>query len=305
MTRALEAARFTALGTTAELVVDDPGGLEPARAVLVEELASLDAACSRFRDDSDLTRVNARAGRWAAVSPHLIEALLAALRAARLTGGAVDPTVGAAVRRLGYDRDFAEVAATGPAVRVTFSRVAGWQTVDVDPARGLVRVPRGVELDLGATAKAWCADRAATRAAALIGRGVLVSLGGDVAVAGPAPAGGWPVAVGEDHRELLDGPGPVVGVHAGGMATSGTTVRRWTRGGVVLHHVVDPATGAPAPPVWRTATVMASTCVDANAAATAVIVRGDRAPSWLARLGLPARLVAADGAVRTLGGWPE
>jgi thiamine biosynthesis lipoprotein len=297
-------ARFPALGTTAELVVTDAASLAEARAMLEDEIARLDVACSRFRDDSDLARVNRAEGRWTTVSAHLIDALDAALRAARLTSGAVDPTVGTALRRMGYDRDFASVPATGDALRVTFSAVAGWTTVELDRAASRVRVPRGVEIDLGATAKAWCADRAAGRAASAVGCGALVSLGGDIAVAGPPPDDGWPVTIGDDHREPLDGPGPVVSIRSGGLATSSTTVRRWTRGADTLHHVVDPATGAPAPPVWRTVTVAASSCADANAASTAAIVLGSCAGAWLATLGLPARLVAADGSVVRSGGWP-
>jgi thiamine biosynthesis lipoprotein len=134
---------------------------------------------------------------------------------------------------------------------------------------------------------------------------VLVSLGGDIAMAGAAPDGGWPVLVAEDHAAPLDGPGPVVRLNGGGLATSSTTVRRWRRGGAELHHIVDPATGLPAAGRWRTASVGAATCVDANAAATAAIVWGERAPAWLAERRLPARLVATDGAVVRVAGWPE
>jgi thiamine biosynthesis lipoprotein len=297
-------ARFSALGTTAEVVVTEAAALDAARAAVEDEVARLDLACSRFRDDSDLARVNRADGRWTPVSAQLIAALDAALRAARLTSGAVDPTVGTALRRIGYDRDFASVPTTGAPLRVTFSAVAGWTTVELDRSGSRVRVPRGVELDLGATAKAWCADRAAARAASAAGCGVLVSLGGDIAVAGPTPGDGWPVTIGDDHREPLDGPGPVVAIRSGGLATSSTTVRRWSRGADALHHVIDPATGAPAVAVWRTVTVAAACCADANAASTASIVLGPGAPAWLATLGLPARLVAADGTVTTSGGWP-
>ncbi len=303
MTTTVEAVRFAALGSTAELAVTDPGALGPARAALEAELARVDVGCSRFRDDSELARVNAAAGEWVAVSSTLLEALDAALRAARLTGGVIDPTVGVAVRRIGYDRDFASVPATGAALRVRFSPVPGWQTIEVDRGSGRVRIPRGAALDLGATAKAWCADRAAARATAVAGCGVLVSLGGDIAVAGAPPAGGWPVVIGDDHRSPLEEGGPVVSVVSGGLATSGTSARRWARGGSVLHHIVDPATGAPADPVWRTVSVAARTCLDANAAATAAIVLGPRALEWLSGTGLPARLVGADGGVCTVGGW--
>jgi FAD:protein FMN transferase len=96
-----------------------------------------------------------------------------------------------------------------------------------------------------------------------------------------------------------------VSITAGGLATSGTRTRRWQRGSETVHHIVDPRTGAPATEVWQLVTVAACTCVDANAAATAAVVWGDDAPFRLAQLGLPARLVGADGSVLTVGGWPE
>jgi FAD:protein FMN transferase len=301
--RGVEGVRFPALGTTAELVVTEGRLLGPARAVVDAELAVVDRACSRFREDSELAGVNRAAGRWVAVSAVFLAALDAARHAARMTGGVVDPTVGVALRRLGYDRDFASVPPTGDGVRVRFCPVAGWQAIEVDRATGRVRIPRGAALDLGATAKAWCADRAAARAATLVACGVLVGLGGDIAVAGEAPDGGWPVVIGDDHRTRLDEGGPVVSISSGGLATSGVAARQWSRGGAALHHIVDPATGAPAEVVWRTVTVAAASCLDANAAATAAIVLGARAVAWLAGTGLPARLVAADGSVATVGGW--
>jgi thiamine biosynthesis lipoprotein len=130
-----------------------------------------------------------------------------------------------------------------------------------------------------------------------------VSLGGDIAVAGPAPAGGWPIGISDDHA--AEASAATVAISEGGLATSSTTVRRWRRGGLPAHHIVDPATGLPAAVVWRTVSVAAASCVDANVAATAAIVRGDSAPAWLAAAGLPARLAAADGRVVTLGGWPR
>jgi thiamine biosynthesis lipoprotein len=166
-----------------------------------------------------------------------------------------------------------------------------------------VQLPRDARLDLGATAKAWASDRAAERAAAVApGLGVLLSLGGDVAIAGPAPTDGWPVGIADDHAAHMASAS--VAFHAGGVATSSTTVRAWRRGGRPVHHIVDPATGLPAPVVWRTVSVAAATCVDANIAATAAIVRGEGAPAWLEELRLPARLVSRDGEVVTVAGWP-
>jgi len=134
-----------------------------------------------------------------------------------------------------------------------------------------------------------------------------VSLGGDVAVAGPGPDGGWPVRV-QDRPGPLDAPdegAQVVALHGGGMATSGITARRWTAGGRALHHLLDPRTGMPAVTPWRTVTVVAPSCVAANAASTAAIVRGPDGLAWLGGTGLPARLLALDGAVTTVNAWPR
>ncbi|WP_405770210.1 FAD:protein FMN transferase [Streptomyces sp. NBC_01538] len=317
-------AVFSALGTTAVLLTADPARADDALLILRAELAAIDLACSRFRPDSELSRANAAAGRGPVpVSALLAEAMEVALRAAELTDGAVDPTVGPAVVALGYDRTFAQVAArrpedTNPA---TAPRpAAGWRTVRWDPALRLLRLPAGTTLDLGATAKALAADRAARRAAAAVGCGVLVNLGGDLSAAGEPPYGGWRVAIADDHAAPEGGrragitddrtaphtaPGhPVVSIRDGGLATSGTTVRTWQRGGRTLHHIVDPATGDVPPPVWRTVSIAAGSCVDANTATTAALVLGERAPDWLRGTGLPARLVRTDGSVLCLGAWP-
>ena len=165
-------------------------------------------------------------------------------------------------------------------------------------------MPAGVRLDLGATAKALAADRAAEQAGAAAGCGVLVSLGGDMATAGEPPAAGWPVRVTDWHAAPLDADGQTVRLPGGALATSSTTVRRWARGGEQLHHVLDPRTGRPAAVVWRTVSVAAATCVDANIASTASVIRGERSPSWLESVGLPARLVRQDGSVVRAAGWP-
>jgi thiamine biosynthesis lipoprotein len=231
-------------------------------------------------------------------------AVQAALRAARLTDGDVDPTVGQALVALGYDRDFAELEQVrgrdGRAPGVRIAAVPGCRAVEVDPARRTIRVPVGVTLDLGATAKALAADHAATRAGAAAGCGVLVALGGDIALAGAAPEEGWPIRVTDDHRAGVDAPGQWIVLREGGLATSSTTVRAWEG----RHHLVDPATSLPARVVWRTVSVCAASCLDANIASTAAVIRGARAPGWLRSLSLPSRLVAAGGHVLHLGGWP-
>ncbi len=297
-------AAWPALGTTAVLVLSEPEMFEPARAILEEELAAIDLACSRFRPDSELSEVNRSVSRVIVVSALFSEALAVALRAARLTDGDVDPTVGAAMRAIGYDRDFQLLGQSGAAA-VQVRSVEGWRSVSFDPAARTVSVPRDVELDLGATAKALAADRAANRISQAVKAGVLVNLGGDISVAGPPPQGGWRIQVGDDHRASLDDNAPTVGVSSGGLATSSTTARRWVAGGRHRHHIIDPQSGDSADVVWRTVSVAAGSCVDANIASTAAIVRGDRAPQWLSELGLPSRLVSRDGEVTRLAGWPQ
>jgi thiamine biosynthesis lipoprotein len=294
-----------ALGTSMRLVVTRPDELAAAKDAADRVIKAIDDAASRFRADSELSRVNREPGRQIPISALLAQALAAGLRGARLTNGAVDPTVGTAVRLAGYDRDFASILADGPPISLSVNQVPGWQAIQFDEAARIVSIPPGVEIDLGATAKALAADLAAAAAHEAMGAGgVLVSLGGDIAVAGDPPAEGWAVQTSEDSNARIDDDEETITIQSGGIATSSTTVRRWTRGGVVLHHIIDPATGLPAAGPWRTASVVAGTCVDANIAATAAIVMGESAIEWLQTRGLPARLVDRGGIVHRVSGWP-
>lgn len=306
---------MSAIGTFCSVLVTEPSLLGQAAHVLAGQLAAIDLACSRFRPDSELSAVNAAAGRIVRVSPLFGRALAAALWAAEVTGGDVDPTCGQSLLGIGYDRDYTEVAADTSAPVRTPVPAGGWQHVEFDHQALTVRVPQGVLLDFGATAKALAADLAADAIAGRLGCGVLVNLGGDIATAGPPPADGWRVAVhdGVDPgaanaaagRETITDQAPAVAITAGGLATSSTRVRTWRQGGQARHHIVVPSTGRPAAPHWAAVSVAAASCVDANAASTAAIIRGRRAVAWLTRIGLPARLAAADGFVLTTGGWPE
>jgi thiamine biosynthesis lipoprotein len=283
--------------------VGDSLALQEVRTLLEQQLAEVDLACSRFRADSELSRVNRAGGLWIHVSPLFLEALRVALRAAYLTDGDVDPTIGRSLRLAGYDRDFAALReSTSPPPKVVAT--PGWRSVLVDWERGAVRVPHGVELNFDATGKALAADRAAKSAHAHTGVGVLVNLGGDLALAGNPPQEGWAVRVTDDHAASFDAPGETISLSSGALATSSTTVREWDSERGRLHHIFDPATGHPVSVVWRTVSVAAASCVDANTASTAAIVRGDRAPAWLESLGLPARLVGVAGNVVRVGGWP-
>jgi FAD:protein FMN transferase len=301
----IASSSFPALGTTA-VVVTRSAKLLTAIAEVERELEAIDRTCSRFRDDSDLSRLNEAGGAWTRVDDVLIEAVGVALRTARATDGLVDPTVGGAMIGIGYDRDFPQIVLDGRALAPAPSwlSTSGWLQVEVSPERREIRIPPAMRLDLGSTAKALAADRAAVRAAGVCGCGVLVSLGGDISIGGDAPEGGWPVGIADDHAGVPE-PGETITIASGGLATSSTTVRRWTRGGEPVHHIIDPRTGLPAHEVWRTVSVCAATCVDANTASTAAVILGEEALDWLARRALPARLVHGDGSIVRVAGWPE
>ena len=297
----LSSDSFTGMGTTNTVAVDDGAVLPAAMAIVQAKIQEIDEACSRFRPNSELSRLNARSGCGdVLLSPLLEEAIVAALCSAEMTGGLVDLTVGRCVEDAGYTVTFRDLPAEGPPLELRTRRVIGWRALAYDPAAHTMRLPAGVGLDLGASGKAWAADRAADAVASKLGVSVLVSCGGDVAVRGPAPQGGWPIRVAVDVDAVE---GQDVVVFDGGLATSGTTSRRWRRGGIEFHHIIDPSTGLPAQTPWAMVSVAAATCVEANAAATAALIMGHSAPAWLDDLKLPARLVDASGEVRFAGGW--
>jgi thiamine biosynthesis lipoprotein len=303
-------ARWRALGTTA-LLHAPTEQMAAARRAVEAELEAIDSAASRFQSGSELSTLNRAAGSWTSASPLLLQALALGIRAAVMTGGAVDPTLGGELRGLGYDRDFAQLAqppATRPLQRAVDSdrpsRISRWAEIELREDPPSARLPAGLQIDLGATAKALAADRAAAAAHMVTGASVLVSLGGDISTAGGCPAAGWPIHVTDDHRSDAFAQGQTIMIRDGGLATSSLVVRRWRHEGRDHHHILDPETGLPVEPYWRTASVAAGNCADANIASTAALVLGERAPAWLAEQELPARLVAVGGAVKLLGGWP-
>jgi thiamine biosynthesis lipoprotein len=298
-------ADWTAWTCRVRVAVTDPAALDEARELVTARMDHVDRAASRFRNDSELAALDRADGAWTPISPLFTELLAVALRAARLTDGDVDPTVGASLSGLGYDRDVEEIPADGIVVAVP---APGWRAVALDEEACRVRLSRGVRLDLGATAKAWTADTAAEAVTAATGSGCLVSIGGDIAVAGQAPAGGWRIRVEDvtgDPDAAPSGLSTVVTIRDGGLATSSVRARRWQRAGLWLHHLIDPHTGMPSAPAWRTVSAAAGTCVDANVLTTAAVVRGDRVWPLLREARLPVRLVTADGQALTAGGWPE
>lgn len=266
---------------TAEVATDE-AAIETAVALTRETIEAVDRTCSTYRDDSDISRVNANAGSWVAVDPLFVEILEATMEMAAISGGALDPTVGS-------------LSAGG----VHLHR-ADWRRIQL---RGTnVRIPGYQRLTLDSTAKAWCADTAAARAASATGTGVLVGLCGDVAVAGTAPEEGWPIICGDDHRSVdARAVAASVCIRQGAVATSSTTVRR----GRDRSHIIDPTTMRAIAGLFRTISVAAASCLHANAAATAGLVLGSRAPRWLDSMRLPARLITHEGSVITTGGWPR
>ena len=287
------------------LLVTDPAALARAREVVDAELDAIEVAASRFRPDSEICALAESGGVRTPVSTVLADLIEAALHAARLTDGDVDPTVGAALialgygRDLGYDRDIGDVSPAAPRV-ASVTIPVDWTHIEFDGSS--IRIPPGTLLDLGATAKAVAADRCAHLVYEQTGSGVLINLGGDLTTAGPAPEAGWQVLV----QDTDDDPASQVTISTDtGLATSSTQRRRWRRGGETLHHIIDPRSGHSADPVWRSVSVAAGSCLEANTISTAAIIRGYRAPEWIAALGFPARLVGRDGAERMLGGWPS
>lgn len=259
-------------------------GASPAERRAIERLFDdRDRIFSRFRPDSELNRVNAAAGSPVRVSQDFAEMLDVALEAAEETGGLVEPTLGAELEAAGYDADFdslehdraAPVAAPIAARRPVAVRVDGRS----------VGVPEGVKLDLNGVVKGKTVDDAL----ALLGGDGFVSAGGDLAVRGSIVA-------------ALPG-GGTVRLLRGALATSGSDRRRWLRGGLMQHHLIDPRAGAPASSPWEQVTVCGLTCVGADVAAKAAFLLGADGPAWLDVRGIPGRFVDAAGGVLTNGAW--
>jgi FAD:protein FMN transferase len=293
-------------GSSLTLGVAAAAAIGQAEVLLFDFLGAVEAAASRFRDDAEIHRIEQAGGSAVEVSPLLFEMVHTACSIAEMTGGAVDPTVGQAIVDLGYDRDIALVRSeNGPPLEMP-KPAPGWWNVDCNQADRSVRIPAGVKLDLGATAKAFAADRAAELLASHFGCGVLVSIGGDLRVAGEAHEGGWPIGLDLDSSTPPDATNPAVtvSIEQGALASSSPELRKWRRGDRSVHHIVDPLTGDCAPDTWLLATTAADHCVDANGWSTAAIVWGPEAPDRLTGAHVPSRLVSRSGEVIALCGWP-
>ncbi len=289
---------FRAMGTDVTVVL--PAG-DLAEAALVEDLfATWELALSRFRPESELSRINASAGAVTHISRLMVEVVDSALRAARATGGLFDPTLEPQMRALGYDRTFDDVAANAPGQPVAVPGGA-WRAIEFDRDAGTIRLPVGAALDLGGIAKGMAVDASI---AELVRHGVaaaVVDAGGDLAVTGlPPGSAAWPVALElpGGHRE--------VAIRSGALATSGVSRRRWRRGGVEQHHLVDPRTGEPARhDVWSV-TASATNCAQAEVAAKVAFLLGrSEGTRFLLRHGISALLVDREGGQTTVGLWGD
>jgi thiamine biosynthesis lipoprotein len=301
--------RFRAMGTDAHVVVvGGPGGLVDRAA---ERIEALEARWSRFRPDSELCRINRANGCPALVHPLTFELLVAARDAWTRTNGAFDPTVLPALAAAGYDRDLEAVRADmrSPVTDRPGEppSVPGCAGIELDPVVGSVRIPHGVELDLGGIAKGFAADVVALELLEAGAVGACVNLGGDLRVVGEGPAetGAWVVAV---EREVDSAEAPVaLALLTGGVATTSVTRRTWLRDGEARHHVIDPRTGRPSRTPWVAATVVAGSASAAEPLAKALLLSAARedAAAVVDAHGVAALLVAVDGAQHAFGSMPE
>lgn len=271
-----------AMGTTLSVYGPCEGFAAGADAV-VETFSVEEQRFSRFRPDSELSLVNARAGSWVSLSPGFESLLRSCLEHAAATGGAFDPTVLGAVEAAGYDRDFDEVIRSARGVLRRPVPCGRW--TEIEMADGSVRLPAGVGLDLGGIAKGWTVDLAVERALASGMSWVLVSAGGDLRVGGRAPQLAIDVEDPDDPSSAI----MTLQIDRGALATSSTAKRSWGPG---LHHVIDPRTGAPAITDAVQVTSWAPTCAEAEIAATVALLRGTRAVA-----DAPSVIVGHDGTV--------
>jgi FAD:protein FMN transferase len=285
------------MGTTAHVVVvggDEPSLLTYARGRLLD----LDRRWSRFRPDSELSRLNRRAGRPVVVSGETFRLVERSVAAWSATGGRFDPTVLAALVDAGYDRDFDDLTDGGRPARPPRPS-PGCAGIRLDPGVPAVWLPAGTALDSGGIGKGLAADLLTEELLRRGAGGALVNVGGDLVARGTPPAGPrWVVSVDEPRTgaELAR-----LAIAEGAVATSSPLRRRWRRGGVEAHHLIDPATGAPAAAVLAGVTVVAGAGWWAEALATAVCVGGPHAP-LAARADASILTVARDGRV---GGTPD
>jgi len=294
-----EPARFAALGTTIEVITTDPARLPDVVRHVQSCIADIDRTFSRFRSDSELIRLERSNRRPQRASGLFLELLDLAYRAYESTDGWFDLTVRDALEASGYDRSIEWLEAEGPGPSRT-SRPAGqWHLINYDRDRGLIELRDGVRLDFGGIGKGFAVDYA-LRSLPPGSGGVLINAGGDLAVRGPIPEGGWICDVAATENSATE---ETILLREGAMATSGLGRRQWLRDGRPFHHLINPRTGEPGESPWRIVTVVARTCVAAEVAAKVAWLRAGEGPQWLESLGLSGRFAGIDGRVQVAGRW--
>jgi thiamine biosynthesis lipoprotein len=292
------ATRGHAMGSDLHVVVvGDDAALDDALDQARTRIAALEARWSRFRSDSEITRVNNAGGAPVAVSFDTFVAVTAAVDAWRRTGGRFDPTVLRTLRASGYDRDFRSLAPAAPGAAPLPCPAPGCAGVELDHLVRSVRLPPGVELDLGGIGKGLAADLVVRELLDAGLAGASVNVGGDVRVGGSAPGEhGWVVDV--EHA-----PGVLLALRDGAVATSSRLRRRWTRGDEHLHHLLDPASGRPADTGIAAITVVAGTAAGAEVLTKAAFVAGPRVGAAIvADAGATGLLLLDDGTITMLDG---
>jgi thiamine biosynthesis lipoprotein len=297
----LEAVKFDVWGLSGTLVTEHDADLEFATTRLWHWLDQIDAACNRFRADSEISKINNSDGATMRVSDVFAQCLNAALQSAVWTDGLCDPTVLNALLAVGYDRDYAQVLRGPEVVPSPTIPTPGIDAIHFDPSTNELTLSAPCRLDLGASAKALACDLVVNDVMERVG--VLVEIGGDVALRGAGKDGPWVVGVADTNQ--ITGSEPRVAPAPGGVATSSTQLRTWPSATGICNHIIDPRTGTCATGPYTHATVSAPSCVMANAFATAALLWGEDAGFHLAQSGLNARLVRHDRTVEFIGGWPE
>lgn len=296
----LARAAFHAMGTTV-VVIAPEAALSAALQLTRDLFAEWEGVFSRFRPESELSRLNAAAGFRTPVSPLMLTVLSRALDAARATRGVFDPTILQRMLQIGYDRSFESLAPHLPAAYGSQpAQTGGWRNVEVNEARRHVRLPAGVGLDFGGIVKGMAVDAALDLLEEQHMAPAMVNAGGDLAVRGlPPESSFWPIAVpGKDE-------GWVIGLERGAVATSGVARRRWMQGDQQRHHLIDPRTGEPAASSLWSVTSLAGACAQAEVAAKTTLILGrEQGARFIEEARLGALMIADSGEWSAAGAWP-
>jgi len=298
----LQTLKFRALGTEALVY-------SPVAAALAGEIRAMvedyEARFSRFRPESEVNRLSSLAGQETPISAAMLDVLVLCKAFHEQSGGLFDPLIRPFLEFEGYDRTFQDVPRTAPPPpeRTAPQELRSFGKVELDCERQTVRLPEGASLDLGGVAKGWIIDRLA---AFLAPHGpYLIDIGGDIRTGGRPPEGEtWLVAVADPIRISDD----VCWIHLRdeALATSTTMRRRWTRGGVWRHHLIDPRTGRSSTTDVVQASVIAAGAAQADVyAKTALLLGSGGGSEWLRRRRLPGLLLTAGGDALRTANWPQ